>query len=118
VAINQVNSDWRSVDFDVSAGEQLTFTFDFQFNARVPNGSGFRADARFFTKPEESGGQFVGETCAFVDAANYADDQWHTLTLQVTVPQGGVIGDVRFSTFFHPFAGGQVLLDNIRLFRN
>ena len=116
-AIDQVNSDWRSIDFDPKVGEQLTFVFDFLFDSSVPDGSGFRADARFFDGPEESGGLFVGETTAIVDAADYTDNQWHSLTLQVTVPEGSVIGDVRFSTFFHPFAGGQVLIDNIRLLR-
>ncbi len=117
VAIDQVNSDWRSIDFDSEVGEQLTFAFDFQFDGSVPDGSGFRADARFFNGPEESGGQFVGETTAFVDAADFTDNQWQTLTLQVTVPEGSAVGDVRFSTFFHPFAAGQVMIDNIRLLR-
>jgi len=116
VAISQANTDWRSEDFNVAVGENLTFEFDIMFSGSVPNGSGLRADARFFDGPEESGGTFVGENTIFVDAANYTPDQWHTITVNsVFVPAGALVGDVRLSTFFGPFTGGEVLIDNIRL---
>jgi hypothetical protein len=109
-AINQVNADWRSVEVDVAPGEQLEFSFDFMLSG-VPAGSGFRADARFFN------GGFVGETVKFFDAANYAPGVWHAFTTTAVVPATGNVGDVRFSTFFGPFAGGQVLIDNVSLLR-
>jgi hypothetical protein len=111
-AINQVNADWRSAQFAVQPGEQLTFSFDFMFNG-VPSGSGFRADARFFT----SSSSFVGETVQFLNAANYAAGVWHNFTTTAVVPAGATIGDVRFSTFFGAFAGGQVLVDDVQLLR-
>ena len=83
----------------------------------VADGSGFRADARFFTGPQGGGGTFAGESTKFFDAAAYADGQWHTFTTQVVVPNGTPIGDVRFSTYFGPFTGGQVLIDNVSLNR-
>ena len=111
-AINQASADWRSAEVDVEAGEELEFSFDFKFIG-VPNGSGFRADARFFT----GGGTFTGEAVKFFDAANYADGQWHTYTTTVTAPNNGVVSDIRFSTFFGPFTAGQVLVDNVALMR-
>jgi len=114
-AISEANSDWRSVDFDVSAGELLSFSFDFKFDGDVPDGSGFRADARFFSESETEGGTFLGETVAFLDAANHTADEWHSLMLSVVVPEGATAGDVRFSTYFGPFEGGQVLIDNVEL---
>jgi hypothetical protein len=115
-AINQANADWRSVEIDVEPGEQLEFSFDFKF-VGVADGSGFRADARFFNGSQGSGGTFVGETVQFLDAAIYDDGQWHTFTTQVVVPNGAPVGDVRFSTYFGAFAGGQVLIDNVSLLR-
>jgi len=115
-AINQPSADWRSVEFDVQGGEQLTFSFDFKL-VNVPAGSGFRADARFFSGAQGAGGTFVGETVQFIDAAAYGDGQWHTFTTEVVVPAGAPVGDVRFSTFFGPFAGGQILIDNAKLQR-
>ncbi|HEX2475180.1 MAG TPA: dockerin type I domain-containing protein, partial [Lacipirellulaceae bacterium] len=112
-AINQANADWRSAQMEVQAGEQLTFSFDFMFNG-VPSGSRFRADARFFTQSNS----FVGETVQFLDAANYAAGVWHNFTTAAVVPAGASIGDIRFSTFFGPFAGGQVLIDDVQLLRN
>ena len=113
VAINQVNADWRSVNFDVEPGERLVLSFDFQF-VGVPDGSGFRADARLFTEALS----FVGETTEFFDAAQYAAGQWHTFQTDVIVPAGATLGDVRFSTLFGSFAAGQVLIDNVRLLSN
>jgi hypothetical protein len=112
-AINQANADWRSDQIDVEAGEQLTFSFDFMLNG-VPSGSRFRADARFFTESNS----FVGETVQFLDAANYAAGVWHSFTTTAVVPAGASVGDIRFSTFFGPFAGGQVLIDDVQLLRN
>jgi hypothetical protein len=112
-AINQASADWRSRDMDVTPMEQLEFSFEFMLTG-VPSGSGFRADARFFSS---SGGAFVGETAKFFNAANYAPGVWHTFTTIAVVPAGGEVGDVRFSTFFGPFAGGQVLIDNVSLLR-
>lgn len=118
IAIDQANTDWRSEDFGVDVGENLTFVFDIKFSSMVPDGSGLRADARFFDGPEESGGVFVGESTIFVDAANYLADQWYTITLtDVIVPIGAMVGDVRLSTYFGPFAGGEILLDNIQLLK-
>lgn len=114
-AITQLNSDWRSEDFEVLAEDRLIFEFDFKFDGAVPEGSGFRGDARFFTQSETTGGTFVGEVTTFVDAAQYTAGQWHSITVDVVVPAGATVGDVRFSTFFGPFAGGQVLIDNVRL---
>ena len=111
-AINQVNADWRSAQIAVQPEEHLTLTFDFKFNM-VPNGSGFRADARFFT----TSSAFAGETVQFLNAANYAPGAWHNFTTTVVVPAGATIGDLRFSTFFGPFSGGQILIDNVQLFR-
>lgn len=111
-AINQMNADWRSAEFVVQPGEQLTFSFDFMFNG-VPNGSGFRADARFFT----AGSSFAGETVQFLNAANYAAGVWHNFTTTAVVPAGATIGDIRFSTFFGAFAAGQVLIDDVQLLR-
>ena len=54
----------------------------------------------------------------FLNAANYAPGVWHNFTTTAVVPAGATIGDVRFSTFFGPFAGGQVLIDNVQLLRN
>jgi hypothetical protein len=111
-AINQAAADWRSIQFEVEPGERLTFSFDFMFNG-VPGGSGFRGDARFFT----GSGTFVGETVQFLNAANYQPGEWHTFTTTAVVPDGASRGDVRFSTFFGPFAGGQVLIDDVQLLR-
>jgi hypothetical protein len=111
-AINQVNADWRSAQIEVQPGEQLTFSFDFMFNS-VPSGSGFRADARYFT----AGNSFVGETVQFLNAANYTPVIWHNFTTTTVVPAGATIGDLRFSTFFGSFAGGQILIDNVQLLR-
>jgi hypothetical protein len=97
----------------VEAGERLTFSFDFMLND-VTDGSGFRADARFFTPANN----FVGETVQFLSAANYAPGVWHNFTTTAVVPAGAAIGDVRFSTFFGPFTGGQILIDNVQLLRN
>lgn len=112
-AINQDNADWRSIGFAVEAGERLTFSFDFQFIG-VPDGSGFRADARFFNDSQV----FQGETVKFLDAANFVPGEWNSFTTTAVVPEGGTIGDVRFSTFFGSFDGGQVLIDNVQLLRN
>ncbi|MGD9632487.1 MAG: hypothetical protein AB7G28_08960 [Pirellulales bacterium] len=113
VAINAANSDWRSVNFDVEPGERLRLSFDFQF-VGVPDGSGFRADARFFTESLS----FVGESVEFLDAAEYAAGEWHTFEADITATAGGPVGDLRFSTYFGPFAGGQVLIDNVKLLSN
>lgn len=116
VSISQMNTDWRSEDFDATVGENLTFVFDIKFSDSVPDGSGLRGDARFFTAAEESGGTFVGESTVFVNSTSYAADEWHTITLEgVVVPAGVTVGDVRFSTFFGPFAGGEIFIDNVRL---
>jgi hypothetical protein len=116
VSIYQVNTDWRSEDFDVAVGENLTFVFDIKFSDSVPGGSGLRGDARFFTAAEESGGTFVGESTVFVNSTSYAPNEWHTITSDgVFVPVGATVGDVRFSTFFGPFAGGEIFIDNVRL---
>ena len=115
-ALNEANVDWRSSEINVEPGEQLEFSFDFKF-LNVPDGSGFRADARFFTGPQGAGGTFAGETVKFVDAADYAAGEWHSYTTTVAVPAGGPIGDVRLSTYFGQFAGGQALIDNVRLLR-
>jgi hypothetical protein len=115
-ALNQANVDWRSSEINVEPGEELEFSFDFKF-LNVPAGSGFRADARFFTGPQGAGGTFAGETVKFVDAADYAAGQWHSYTTTVVVPAGAPIGDVRLSTYFGQFAGGQALIDNVRLLR-
>lgn len=50
---------------------------------------------------------FAGETVKFVDAADYAAGEWHSYTTTVAVPAGAPIGDVRLSTYFGQFAGGQ-----------
>lgn len=115
-AINQANADWRSAEVDAVPMEQLEFSFDFKF-IDVPDGSGFRADARFFSNHQDAGGSFVGETVRLIDAANYAAGQWHSIKIPVSVPVGGIVGDIRFSTFFGPFAGGQALIDNVSLQR-
>jgi hypothetical protein len=80
----------------------------------VPSGSRFRADARFFT----GSNTFVGEMVQFFDAANFAPGEWHSFATTAMVPAGASVGDVRFSTFFAPFAGGQVFVDNVQLLRN
>lgn len=113
VSIHAANADWRSVNFDVEPGERLRLSFDFQF-VGVPDGSGFRADARFFTDTLT----FVGEAVEFFDAATYESGRWHTFETDIIVTDGGPVGDLRFSTFFGPFAGGQVLLDNVKLLSN
>ena len=115
-ALNQANVDWRSSEINVEPGEELEFSFDFKF-LNVPDGSGFRADARFFTGSQDAGGTFAGETVNFVDAADYAAGEWHSYTTTVVVPAGAPIGDVRLSTYFGQFAGGQALIDNVRLLR-
>ena len=112
-AINQANADWRSAQMEVESGERLTFSFDFMFSG-VPSGSRFRADARFFTESNN----FVGETVQFLDAANYEAGVWHNFTTTAVVPAGASVGDIRFSTFFGPFAAGQVLIDDVQLLRN
>jgi hypothetical protein len=111
-AINQANADWRSAEMTVTTGEQLEFGFDFQMTG-VPAASGFRADARFFN----SSGGFLGETTQFFNAASYMADEWHSFTAFASVPAGASVGDVRFSTYFGPFTGGQVLIDNVSLLR-
>jgi hypothetical protein len=115
-AITQANVDWRSSEISVQPGEQLQFSFDFKF-LNVPDGSGFRADARFFTGSQASGGAFAGEAVKFVDAADYAAGEWHTYSTTVVVPDAAPIGDVRLSTYFGSFVGGQALIDNVRLLR-
>jgi hypothetical protein len=115
-ALNQANVDWRSREVEVRAGEQLEFSFDFKF-VNVPANSGFRADARFFTGSQDSGGVFAGESATFLDAADYAAGEWHTFTTTVVVPASAPVGDVRFSTYFGQFNGGQALIDNVRLLR-
>jgi hypothetical protein len=115
-ALNQPNVDWRSSELNVDSGEELQFSFDFKF-LDVPAGSGFRADARFFTGSQNSGGQFAGETVKFLDAADYSPGEWHRYTTTVVVPAGAPIGDVRFSTYFGQFNGGQALIDNVQLLR-
>ncbi len=115
-AINQANADWRSVEIDVQGGEPLEFSFDFKL-VGVPDGSGFRADVRFFSGSQGAGGSFVGESVRFFDAAAYTDGEWHSFTTQVIVPAGAPIGDIRFSTYFGLFTGGQVLIDNVSLER-
>jgi hypothetical protein len=116
IAISQANVDWRSAEIVVEPAEELQFSFDFKF-VGVPAGSGIRADARFFTGSQTSGGTFAGESVEFLDAADYAGGQWHTYTTTIVVPQGAPIGDVRFSTFFGAFAGGEALIDNVQLLR-
>jgi hypothetical protein len=111
-AINQASADWRSAEMSVAPSEQLEFSFDFRMTG-VPAGSGFRADARFF----DGQGNFRGETTQFLDAAAYVADQWHNVTTIAVVPAGATVGDLRFSTFFGPFAGGQVQIDNVSLLR-
>jgi hypothetical protein len=113
-AIHRVNADWRSDPYVVQAGDELMFTFDFQFNG-VPTGSVFRADARFFTGTEAQVGAFVGESATVVRSADYASGQWHRFTASVVVPNGATVGDVRLSTFFGAFASGTVLIDNVSL---
>jgi hypothetical protein len=111
-AINRPAADWRSAQMPVTQDEQLEFSFDFML-ADVPAGSGFRADARFFN----GAGGFMGETTRFFDAAAYTPGQWHSFSTVAVVPPGAKVGDVRFSTFFGPFAGGQAVIDNVSLLR-
>lgn len=113
-AISAAGADWRSAEFAVTSGVELEFTFDFMFE-NVPDSSGFRADARFFTASQQAGGTFAGETAPFVDAADYESGVWHSFTTTAVVPVGASVGDVRFSTYFAPFTGGTVYIDNVSL---
>ncbi len=114
-AIRSANADWRSEGFVAQPGERWRFSFDFMFN-EVPDGSGFRADVRFFDQPGSSAG-FVGETTMFFDGTYYGDGVWQSFVTDLTVPSSGLFGDVRLSTFFGPFASGELLLDNVSIIR-
>ncbi len=46
---------------------------------------------------------------------HYADNQWHSVSVNVVVPAGATVGDVRLSTYFGPFGAGEVLIDNVEL---
>ncbi|MEQ8848269.1 MAG: GxGYxYP family putative glycoside hydrolase [Botrimarina sp.] len=113
-AIDSPNADWRSPEFDILPGEEYLLSLDFQFQG-VAAGEGFRADARFFSGPQGDGGVFLGEAAPFVDASGYAENEWHTITATAVAPAGAAIGDVRLSTYFGPFSGGRVLIDNVSL---
>ena len=114
-AINRANADWRSIEFNAEAGSRFTFAFDFKLHD-VAKADGFRADARFFDNSQGSGGKFAGETTKLVLASDYEADRWHTVLLNGSVPDDAKVGDVPFSTFFSSLSGGQVLIDNVRLF--
>jgi len=118
-AINQADADWRSDEVELRPNgvfdqSRLVLSFDFQFLG-VEDGDGFRADARFFQGSAGAVGAFVGETVSFVDAADYSDGEWHTLSMEVVVPAGADVTDLRFSTYFGGFAAGQVLIDGVSL---
>ena len=99
---------------EVDSDVDFLFSFDFKF-VGVADGNGFRADARFFTAAGGEAGAFVGESVAFLDAANYADGEWHTYVINTKSPTAAGFADVRFSTYFGPFGGGQLIIDNVNL---
>ncbi len=114
-AINQPFADWRSFEYEAHPGEQLQFSFDFKL-IDVPDGSGFRADARFFNQ-SGAGAGFVGETVEFIHGADYPNNTWQSFSSTVDVPEEGAFGDLRFSTYFGPFSDGQIRIDNVRMKR-
>lgn len=113
-AINAPSADWRSNSVEIDSTAGFLFTFDFKF-VGVADGDGFRADARFFTAAGGEPGAFAGESIVFLDAADYAEGEWHTYVINTQSPANANFADVRFSTYFGPFGGGQIIIDNVNL---
>ena len=105
-----VNTDWRSSEFGVTAGETLTWSLDYKF---LSSASGqIRADLRFFEGPGNF--NFQGEQAILIDASN--PDSWQTLgPMDFVVPGVATVADVRVSSFFGSGLSGSVRLDNFQV---
>jgi hypothetical protein len=119
--------DWRSSAFAVTAGEPLTWSFDYKVSQGA-TGS-FRADLRFFTGVDAGGGtsgSFQGEQNQPVDVATIVPGVWHTAgPFALNVPAGSAppllvpnFADVRVSSgLFGPALVGEVRFDRISVTR-
>ncbi len=101
------NTDWRSSEFDVVAGETVTWSVDYKF---LSSASGqIRADLRFFEGPGNF--NFQGEDAVIIDVSN--PDAWQTLgPRDIVVPGVAGVADIRVSSFFGSGFSGEVRLDN------
>jgi len=124
-----IPTDWRSQGVATTPGETLIFSFDFKFidvNDKDPTGfddEGFMAQIRSFSDVDEGGGtagSFEGEISPTIFAQNYANDEWHHISFQYSVPAGGNYADIRLSANIFPpatLSTGQVLLDKVGIHR-
>lgn len=101
------NTDWRSSEFDVVAGETISWSVDYKF---LSSASGqIRADLRFFEGPGNF--NFQGEDAVIIDVSN--PDAWQTLgPRDIAVPGVASFADIRVSSFFGSGFSGEVRLDN------
>ncbi len=104
------NTDWRSSEFPVTAGSNVTWSIDYKFLGGATGQ--IRADLRFF---EGSGNfNFQGEHAILIDASN--PDAWQTLgPNNFIVPGVATVADVRVSSYFGSGFGGDVRLDNFNV---
>lgn len=124
-----IGTDWRSLAFETTPGEKVIFSFDFKFIG-VPDevgspGSGilqgFTAQLRSFNAVSIDGGTagtFQGEQSPAVNAIDYADNVWNSISYLVEVPASGTFTDVRISaSLFSPpyMTAGRIFLDNIQV---
>ena len=124
-----VGTDWRSLAFETIPGEKLIFSFDFKFIG-VPDeigspGSGilqgFTAQIRSFDAVDLGGGTtgtFRGEESPAVNAIDYANDVWHSISYLIDVPALGTFSDLRMSAslFSPPFmTAGRIFFDNVQV---
>ncbi len=122
-------TDIRTEGVDTTGGESLIFSFDFKFEGvadQDPTGfddEGFLAQIRSFAGIDEdrnTSGPFMGEISPLILAKDYANDQWHSISFQFTVPDGGNGTDVRISANIfgnEMLSSGRVLLDKVAIHR-
>lgn len=134
------SADMRSNSFAASAGETLTWSFDYKFlGANQASGDEFRADFRFFedlstTDPASTGSAFIFED-QYLSGSDgpEPDGVWQSLEREFVVPFDSpdspdddsrpaagtlVYGDVRISiNAFTAFEAGSVRIDNVRVTR-
>lgn len=120
--------DWRSSAFAVTPGEELTWSVDYKVTTGT-TGS-IRADLRFFTGTDGSGGTaggFEGEEVHSInDLSLETPDIWQTLgPFVINVPAGTLppviqpnFADVRLSAgLFGPAFSGRIQFDRVMVTR-
>jgi len=124
-----VPTDIRSEGVATTEGENVIFSFDFKFEGvadQDPTGTndeGFLAQIRSFAgidADRNTSGVFMGEISPLILAKDYANDQWHSISFQRTIPAGGNGTDVRMSANIfgdEQLSSGRVLLDKVAIHR-